>query len=80
MEFVGALIVTLVAAPVLRRVALRRGFVDRPGPLKTHRAPVPYLGGVAVFLGLVVGRDSMLALRALLQAILPHRVQIPHGC
>jgi UDP-GlcNAc:undecaprenyl-phosphate GlcNAc-1-phosphate transferase len=55
MEFVGALIVTLVAAPVLRRVALRRGFVDRPGPLKTHRAPVPYLGGVAVFLGLVVG-------------------------
>ncbi len=55
MEFVAALIVTFVAAPVLRRIALRRGVVDRPGPLKTHRAPVPYLGGVAVFLGLVAG-------------------------
>jgi UDP-GlcNAc:undecaprenyl-phosphate/decaprenyl-phosphate GlcNAc-1-phosphate transferase len=54
-ELVVALIVTLIAAPVCRRVALRLGIVDRPGPLKTHRAPVPYLGGLAVFLGLLVG-------------------------
>jgi UDP-GlcNAc:undecaprenyl-phosphate GlcNAc-1-phosphate transferase len=54
-ELLVALIVTLVAAPVCRRVAIRLGIVDRPGPLKTHRAPVPYLGGVAVFLGLLVG-------------------------
>ena len=57
MELVIALIVTLVAAPIVRRVALRLGIVDRPGPLKTHRSPVPYLGGVAVFLGLIVGPD-----------------------
>jgi UDP-GlcNAc:undecaprenyl-phosphate GlcNAc-1-phosphate transferase len=54
-ELLVALIVTLVAAPICRRVAIRLGIVDRPGPLKTHRAPVPYLGGVAVFLGLLVG-------------------------
>jgi UDP-GlcNAc:undecaprenyl-phosphate GlcNAc-1-phosphate transferase len=54
-ELVVALIVTLVTAPLVRRVAIRLGIVDHPGPLKTHRAPVPYLGGVAVFLGLVVG-------------------------
>jgi UDP-GlcNAc:undecaprenyl-phosphate GlcNAc-1-phosphate transferase len=35
--------------------AHRFGIVDRPGPLKTHDAPVAYLGGVAVFVGLVVG-------------------------
>ena len=29
--------------------------IDRPGPLKTHEVPVPYLGGVAVFAGLMVG-------------------------
>ena len=55
MEFVLAFGIALVTAPVLRRVALRLGVVDRPGPLKTHRSPVPYLGGVAVFLGLLVG-------------------------
>jgi UDP-GlcNAc:undecaprenyl-phosphate/decaprenyl-phosphate GlcNAc-1-phosphate transferase len=54
-ELVVALIVTLVSAPIVRRVALRLGIVDRPGPLKIHRSPVPYLGGVAVFLGLIVG-------------------------
>jgi UDP-GlcNAc:undecaprenyl-phosphate/decaprenyl-phosphate GlcNAc-1-phosphate transferase len=55
MELVVALIVTIVAAPVIRRIAIRLRVVDRPGPLKTHRAPVPYLGGVAVFLGLIIG-------------------------
>ncbi|MGZ6977784.1 MAG: glycosyltransferase family 4 protein [Acidimicrobiia bacterium] len=55
MEVLVALIVTLVAAPILRRVALRLGIVDHPGPLKTHLRPIPYLGGVAVFLGLLVG-------------------------
>jgi UDP-GlcNAc:undecaprenyl-phosphate GlcNAc-1-phosphate transferase len=54
-ELVVAAVVTLITAPILRRVALRLGIVDRPGPLKTHRSPVPYLGGVAVFLGLLIG-------------------------
>jgi UDP-GlcNAc:undecaprenyl-phosphate/decaprenyl-phosphate GlcNAc-1-phosphate transferase len=54
-ELVVAAVITLVTAPILRRIALRLGIVDRPGPLKIHRSPVPYLGGVAVFLGLLVG-------------------------
>jgi UDP-GlcNAc:undecaprenyl-phosphate GlcNAc-1-phosphate transferase len=54
-ELVVAAVITLLTAPILRRVALRLGIVDQPGPLKTHRSPVPYLGGVAVFLGLLVG-------------------------
>jgi UDP-GlcNAc:undecaprenyl-phosphate GlcNAc-1-phosphate transferase len=54
-ELVVAAVVTLVTAPILRRIALRLGIMDHPGRLKTHRSPVPYLGGVAVFLGLLVG-------------------------
>jgi UDP-GlcNAc:undecaprenyl-phosphate GlcNAc-1-phosphate transferase len=54
-ELVVALIVTLATAPFVRRLALRFGIVDRPGPLKIHRSPVPYLGGVAVFFGVIVG-------------------------
>jgi UDP-GlcNAc:undecaprenyl-phosphate GlcNAc-1-phosphate transferase len=36
-------------------IAHRFGVIDRPGPLKPHEAPVAYLGGVAVFAGLVLG-------------------------
>src|ERR1044072_1112871 len=41
--------IALIATPIAARVAVRIGFVDAPGPLKVHRRPVPYLGGVAVF-------------------------------
>src|SRR3954447_11687917 len=30
------------------RLALRTGFVDRPGGYKGHAKPTPYLGGVAI--------------------------------
>jgi UDP-GlcNAc:undecaprenyl-phosphate/decaprenyl-phosphate GlcNAc-1-phosphate transferase len=52
---VVSVVVTAVAVPVCMGAAHRFGIVDRPGPLKTHDAPVAYLGGVAVFVGLVVG-------------------------
>jgi UDP-GlcNAc:undecaprenyl-phosphate/decaprenyl-phosphate GlcNAc-1-phosphate transferase len=45
--------VTVLLTPVAARAALRLGVVDRPGPLKVQQRPVPYLGGVAVFAGLV---------------------------
>jgi len=44
-----------VLTPIAMAVARRAGVVDRPGPLKPQSAPVPYLGGVAVFLGAVAG-------------------------
>jgi UDP-GlcNAc:undecaprenyl-phosphate GlcNAc-1-phosphate transferase len=41
--------------PALRQAAIRFGIVDRPdGKLKNHRAPVPYLGGVAIFLSFLL--------------------------
>ena len=46
---VVAFAVGLVATPVAARVAHRLGVVDRPGALKVHAEPVPYLGGAAVF-------------------------------
>lgn len=55
MEFVLAAVVALVATPVAAAVARRAGVVDRPGALKTHTQPVPYLGGVTVLFALAVG-------------------------
>ncbi|MCA9310033.1 MAG: undecaprenyl/decaprenyl-phosphate alpha-N-acetylglucosaminyl 1-phosphate transferase [Phycisphaerales bacterium] len=53
---VVAFLVTLAATPIMRRLAIANGVVDNPGEArKAHRIPVAYLGGVAVFLGLVAG-------------------------
>ncbi|HEY5024087.1 MAG TPA: hypothetical protein VII76_03855, partial [Acidimicrobiales bacterium] len=51
----AAFALAVVLTPVAMAVATRVGVVDRPGPLKPQSAPVPYLGGVAVFLAALVG-------------------------
>ncbi len=52
---IAALAITAALVPVCITIAQRWGIVDRPGTLKTQEAPVPYLGGVAVFAGAAVG-------------------------
>lgn len=45
----------LYTTPLMRQAALKFGIVDRPdGSLKNHREPIPYLGGLAVFLAFLV--------------------------
>ncbi len=52
--FLIAFVVTLLSTPVIRRVALWGGVVDRPDSIrKLHRLPVAYMGGVAVFIGII---------------------------
>ncbi len=47
-----ALLVTLIAVPILRRVAAAYDLYDRPDAgLKPHQRPIPYLGGVALWAG-----------------------------
>lgn len=49
--FVGAVVVSLVVTPVVRRVARRAGALDRPdGTRKFHPTPIPKLGGVGVLI------------------------------
>lgn len=48
--------VSLIGTPIVRRIALKRGIVDRPDLyLKPHGRPIPYLGGVAIFAGWLTG-------------------------
>jgi UDP-GlcNAc:undecaprenyl-phosphate GlcNAc-1-phosphate transferase len=52
----GSFLVALVATPLCRTLARRKRWVDRPDDfLKPHTQPIPYLGGVAIFLGWAVG-------------------------
>ena len=53
---VVAFLVTLIATPLVRSFAVANDIVDRPdGNRKIHTAPIAYLGGVAVFAGLLGG-------------------------
>lgn len=45
----AAWLLAAVATPLAGRLARRLGILDRPGPLKVQREPVPYLGGIALF-------------------------------
>lgn len=51
---ITALLLAAVATPMVRRVAWRYGFVDQPSVRKVHAAPMPRLGGVAIYLGFIV--------------------------
>lgn len=50
-----AFIATVVLIVVLRPVAVHIGLVDVPNERKSHRAPTPLVGGLAIFTGLVLG-------------------------
>ncbi|KAA0213458.1 MAG: undecaprenyl/decaprenyl-phosphate alpha-N-acetylglucosaminyl 1-phosphate transferase [Leptolyngbya sp. PLA3] len=52
---IAAFLITLVATPLARRAAIHLGIIDRPSERKVHRVPIAYLGGVAVFLGIMGG-------------------------
>ena len=61
MTFATALVVGLVATPIVRGYAERRGLLDQPGGRKVHRIAVPRLGGVAMAIafGVAIGAASL---------------------
>jgi UDP-GlcNAc:undecaprenyl-phosphate GlcNAc-1-phosphate transferase len=51
LTFSVAVLLSLYGVPIARRAALKFGIVDSPdGRLKHQREPVPYLGGMAIYL------------------------------
>jgi UDP-GlcNAc:undecaprenyl-phosphate GlcNAc-1-phosphate transferase len=65
-----ALLVCLAALPPVKRLARKFHLYDAPGPLKIHRDPIPRLGGVAMFAGLLCG-FAVLFLPASKPSLLP---------
>ncbi|NTS76891.1 UDP-N-acetylglucosamine--undecaprenyl-phosphate N-acetylglucosaminephosphotransferase [Catenovulum sp. SM1970] len=51
MEFIIALMTTLIAIPFLKPIADKVGLVDVPNARKQHDGAVPLIGGIAIFLG-----------------------------
>ena len=53
-SFFIAFALSLVLTALIRKIAPRVGFVDRPSAHKRHRGPVPYGGGIAIALAACV--------------------------
>jgi len=52
--FVISYLLVGVLTPVMRRIAIATDVVDRPNSShKSHKKPVPYLGGVAIIIGVI---------------------------
>lgn len=54
LAFSIALVSSLLSTVPVRALALRVGIVDLPGPRKVHLAPVPLLGGLAIYAGFLL--------------------------
>ena len=53
--FVISYVIVGLLTPLMRKIALAQGVLDRPNSAhKSHKNPVPYLGGVAIIIGVVV--------------------------
>ena len=55
LAFTTAMVASLGLVVPVRQLALRVGMVDRPGPRKIHLQPIPLLGGLAIYSGVLLG-------------------------
>lgn len=52
--FVVAFLITVLITPLVRKLAIANGIVDHPSEArKIHTIPIAYLGGMAVYLGII---------------------------
>ena len=53
--FVLSYVLVGLLTPLMRKIALAQGVLDHPNSApKSHKNPVPYLGGVAIIIGVVI--------------------------
>ena len=53
--FVVSYAIVGLLTPLMRKIALAQGILDRPNSShKSHKNPVPYLGGIAIIIGVVI--------------------------
>src|ERR1700692_158157 len=67
--FAVGLIASMGLTVPVRQLALRVGMVDHPGPRKVHLQPIPLLGGLAIYLGVLIAMLGSMDGPALTQVI-----------
>lgn len=67
--FIVALVVTVLGTPMVIRFANRWGAVAIPNARSMHKAPIPCIGGLAIYAGFMVAMLSVLGLNRLSMGI-----------
>jgi UDP-GlcNAc:undecaprenyl-phosphate/decaprenyl-phosphate GlcNAc-1-phosphate transferase len=67
--FAVGLIASMGLTVPVRQLALRVGMVDRPGPRKVHLQPIPLLGGLAIYCGVLIALLATLRGAVLVQVL-----------
>ncbi len=78
-SFFVAFIMTLLVTPLVRQLAIALGVVDQPGGRKIHTEPIAYLGGLAVFVGIMAGVLSAAFVEAPLDQYRPVPISVVFG-
>ena len=52
--FVVALVITFAITPLIKRLAINIGAMDKPDARKVHHGSIPRLGGLAIFIGYII--------------------------
>ncbi len=78
-SFFVAFIMTLLVTPMVRKLAIALGVVDQPGGRKIHNEPIAYLGGLAVFIGIMAGVLSAAFVEAPLDQYRPVPISVVFG-
>jgi UDP-GlcNAc:undecaprenyl-phosphate/decaprenyl-phosphate GlcNAc-1-phosphate transferase len=69
LAFAVGLVASMGLTIPVRQLALRVGMVDHPGPRKVHLQPIPLLGGLAIYCGVLIALLVSLSGPALTQVI-----------
>ncbi len=77
LAFLVAAVLAWLLVPVAERVARRIGAVDYPNERSLHEVPTPKLGGLAIFVGIVVAIVLFLPWAQQTQALLAGAIGIP---
>jgi len=52
--FITAAAASFALTPLVRRVSIKKGWLDKAGHRKVHKKPVPLLGGLAIYAGFIL--------------------------
>ncbi|MDQ3128611.1 MAG: undecaprenyl/decaprenyl-phosphate alpha-N-acetylglucosaminyl 1-phosphate transferase [Chloroflexota bacterium] len=78
LALVAAAAVSFLLTPLVRRVAVRFGAIDRPNQRRVNKLPVPRGGGVAVAISFISVTLALLALNAIGGfVVVPTNVELP---
>ncbi|MBD1383006.1 glycosyltransferase family 4 protein [Metabacillus arenae] len=55
LAFIASFITVLVVTPLVMKIAIKIGAIDKPNVRKVHQKVMPTLGGLAIFIGVAVG-------------------------